>query len=83
MTQSATVGPVAFKRYWLFSFSLFYPNGGMDDFTCDVDDLTAILAAHADWESRESCGYTEGHVYDSHERRICMKYDSAHGWKHV
>lgn len=83
MTTRATVGPVPFKRYWLFSSNCFYPNGGMDDFNCDVGDLAAIPAAHEDCANRESCGYAEGHVFDSHERRICMRLDSTDGWKHV
>lgn len=36
------------KRYMVFAYEEFYPNGGWDDFIMDTDDLleASIMAAH-------------------------------------
>lgn len=33
----------AMKRYWRFDFDLYYPGGGMNDFTKDFDTLTEAV----------------------------------------
>lgn len=52
------------KRYLLFSWSTYYPDGGMNDFVHDYDDL--------DLARTELLGLTEDHhavIYDQQERQ--------------
>lgn len=63
------------KRYIVFYFQHFYPDGGMEDYVGDFDSLhKATKALHkADGLGKKEHGIGSqagGHVYDTHIRQI-------------
>lgn len=68
------------KRYWLFSFSNFYPYGGMLDFTMDFDSIKEALI-HFDKSDEDNANILDSHekvvVYDS---QLPQKYE-VHGFE--
>lgn len=55
-------------RFWLFTWSRYYPSGGMQDFLKDYPTSAEALAAGDAWCHAE--GLAEYHVYDSVDRKV-------------
>lgn len=56
------------KRYWLFAGQDYYPNGGMDDFKGDRDDLEDLKTYI---KKMEACEWA--HIYDSFLLKIILE----------
>jgi hypothetical protein len=55
------------KRYLVFAFSTYYPCGGMEDFICDIDDLSQLNDILKDLREDQF------HVYDTVLKEFTIK----------
>lgn len=56
------------KRYWLFHYDDYYPDGGMEDFVCSYDELSVALEKGIELRRQRSTSgryQSEAHVVDS------------------
>ena len=67
------------KRYWLFVYSQYYPNGGMEDFFADFDSVDEARDCYKDFKSRRTIGNEYMHVFDSESRKVV--YDNLREWE--
>lgn len=69
------------KRYMVFMFDAYYPNGGASDFVRDYDELENAKA------SVEESSPEEANIYDTDLRAIVARWSSGEyrrekrGWK--
>jgi hypothetical protein len=61
------------KRFLVFAYEIYYPQGGMEDFKGDCDTL---LEAHELLKQRES-HEERFHIYDTVTRKIVFSHDIA------
>ena len=62
------------KRYWIFGYSTYYPQGGMSDFMYDFDTLVECNNFLQQYESFESDGYyiTNYQIFNSETRIVVI-----------
>jgi hypothetical protein len=65
------------KRYWLFYFDAYYPNGGMDDFQESFDTVDQAIEHSKKLKVSPSDSYYQ--VFDSHINEILShgKYENG------
>lgn len=63
------------KRYLVFYYLNYYPNGGIEDFKGDFDNLEVAkvhLKISAKLQGDEEFIITSGHIYDCEEKKIIL-----------
>lgn len=74
------------KRYWVFGYLDYYPEGGMNDFIKDFDTINEAVrlveASTTKKPIKEGSSYTytkwdKASVFDTETRKLV--YDSVHG----
>jgi len=59
----------ALKRYLVFKFYWYYPEGGWDDFTCSYDKKEDAIA-----DARQLETYQASHVVDTRQGKIIASF---------
>jgi len=63
------------KRFWLFTFANYYPEGGMNDFEKDFSSVEDALNYHSDkYEQCSGCG---GQLLDTQSGKIIYLFNSG------
>jgi hypothetical protein len=61
------------KRYWLFQFDQYYPQGGMNDFVESFDSLEEALVHYKKLKNHFKGDYY--HIFDSQNQTIISKWE--------
>jgi hypothetical protein len=66
------------KRFWLFVYNHYYPDGGMVDFKGDFDnEFDAMAFSKQPIEQADHNSGFSAHILDT-KTRCVIKYDSIH-----
>jgi len=59
-----------FKRYMLFVFETFYPQGGMEDFISDEDDFDILIETSKRFCKKEMMYLGNIQIYDTKYKKV-------------